>query len=97
MQMIKSDGASTSSTAVCNGAYYSELYSIVNLSVEFERNRCFLCSSLGYARVSHGGLSDTEIQMAKFRIPPNPNSFTDNDVITTDASKVDASVRFSDE
>ena len=92
MQMIRNDGASTSSTAVCNGAY-----SIVNLSVEFERNRCFLCSSLGYARVSHGGLSDTEIQMAKFRIPPNPNSFTDNDVITTDASKVDASVRFSDE
>ena len=50
---------------------------------------------LGYARISHGGLSDTEVQVAKFRFPQNPNSFTDNDQLVTDAAKVDQKLRFS--
>eukprot|EP00057_Strongylocentrotus_purpuratus_P030936 XP_783130.4 PREDICTED: PGAP2-interacting protein [Strongylocentrotus purpuratus] len=50
---------------------------------------------LGYARISHGGLSDTEVQMAKFEIPKT-RQFEDNDIIITDKNEIDESVRFSD-
>ena len=50
---------------------------------------------LGYARVSHGGLSDTEVQMAKFEIPDS-KKFDDNDVLTTDKNDVDERIRFTD-
>lgn len=50
---------------------------------------------VGYARVTHGGLTDTEIQMAKFEIPKNEN-FKDNDLIVTDSSEVrDQSLLFN--
>eukprot|EP00058_Branchiostoma_floridae_P025645 XP_002611135.1 hypothetical protein BRAFLDRAFT_88466 [Branchiostoma floridae] len=51
---------------------------------------------LGYARVSHGGLSDTEVQMAKFRIPHDPQSYHDNGRLTTDPAEVEPQVRFTD-
>ncbi|XP_078603076.1 PGAP2-interacting protein-like [Branchiostoma floridae x Branchiostoma japonicum] len=51
---------------------------------------------LGYARVSHGGLSDTEVQMAKFRIPHDPQSYHDNGKLTTDPVEVEPQVRFTD-
>ena len=50
---------------------------------------------LGYARVSNGGLSDTELQMARFRIPEDPDNYTDHMKIVTDRSRVDPSVRFT--
>jgi len=50
---------------------------------------------LGYARISHGGLSDTEVQMAKFRIPPLGEQYLDNDILTTSAKDVPESIRFS--
>jgi len=45
---------------------------------------------LNYARVSNGGLSDTELQMARFRIPEDPEDFKDNDRIVTDKNKIPA-------
>ncbi len=43
----------------------------------------------GYARVSHGGLSDTELQMATFQIPDDPTDFQDNTKVTTDAQRIE--------
>lgn len=49
---------------------------------------------LGYSRISHGGLSDTEVQMAKFRIPPPGQRYQDNEIVTTSAKDVPESIRF---
>lgn len=49
---------------------------------------------LGYARISHGGLSDTEVQMAKFRIPPSGEKYHDNDIKTTSPKDVAENIRF---
>jgi len=49
---------------------------------------------LGYARISHGGLSDTEVQMAKFRIPPLGEKHHDNDIKTTSSKDVAENIRF---
>lgn len=49
---------------------------------------------LGYARISHGGLSDTEVQMAKFRIPPQGKQYQDNDILTTSVKDVPENIRF---
>jgi hypothetical protein len=48
----------------------------------------------GYARISHGGLSDTELQMARFSIPLNLSSYHDNDLYQLDRAKVDRWKRF---
>jgi len=50
---------------------------------------------LGYARITHGGLSDTELQAARFRIPEDLSSFADNEHITTDPQQVDEDIRFN--
>ncbi|XP_078684139.1 PGAP2-interacting protein-like [Branchiostoma floridae x Branchiostoma belcheri] len=51
---------------------------------------------LGYARVSHGGLSDTEVQMAKFRIPTDVKDYRDHDKLTTNSAEVEPQRRFTD-
>ena len=50
---------------------------------------------LGYARITHGGLSDTEVQVGRFRIPQNSLSFVDNEHVTTDPDQVEEDVRFN--
>jgi len=54
---------------------------------------------LGYARISHGGLSDTEVQAAKFKIPDSKAIKTDNfqdiyNKMASDISKVPNDQRF---
>ncbi|XP_071951393.1 PGAP2-interacting protein-like isoform X2 [Antedon mediterranea] len=48
---------------------------------------------VGYARISHGELSDTEAQLAKFNILAK-DSQQDNNVVVIDKNKVDPSVHF---
>lgn len=48
---------------------------------------------LGYARISHGGLSDTEVQVGKFLIPKDPDQ-QDNLEMTQDPEKVPEWVHF---
>uniref|UniRef100_H2ZJA9 PGAP2-interacting protein n=1 Tax=Ciona savignyi TaxID=51511 RepID=H2ZJA9_CIOSA len=48
---------------------------------------------LGYARISHGGLSDTELQMGRWRIPQGEH--TDNFKLTTSDDKIPQSIRFN--
>ncbi|XP_078481655.1 PGAP2-interacting protein [Ciona intestinalis] len=50
---------------------------------------------LGYARISHGGLSDTELQMARWRIPSSKN-FKDNTKTTNSITNIPRSVQFND-
>jgi len=50
---------------------------------------------LGYARITHGGLSDTELQVARFRIPHDLSSFADNERVTTDPQDVAKDVQFN--
>lgn len=50
---------------------------------------------LGYARISHGGLSDTEIQVGRFHIPDNPSNAVDHNRIVKDPSEIDEDIRFS--
>lgn len=49
---------------------------------------------LGYVRISHGGLSDTEVQMAKFRILPPGTTYQDNEILTTSPKDVPENIRF---
>lgn len=56
---------------------------------------CACVCRLGYARVSHGGLSDTEVQMARFRIPEEGQSYKDNTRLTTNVAEVDDGVKFN--
>ncbi|KAL8599854.1 hypothetical protein ACOMHN_038427 [Nucella lapillus] len=50
---------------------------------------------LGYARISHGGLSDTEVQLGHFEIPKVKDDYKDNTRTTTDPSKVDSARHFN--
>ncbi|XP_077984220.1 PGAP2-interacting protein-like [Glandiceps talaboti] len=49
---------------------------------------------VGYARISRDSLTDTEIQLAKFRIPDNLHNYEDNDLTTIKVEDVDPSVHF---
>jgi len=55
----------------------------------------YVLRRLGYARITHGGLSDTEVQVGRFRIPHNLSSFADNEHITTDPQHVEKDMRFN--
>ncbi|XP_005109734.2 PGAP2-interacting protein [Aplysia californica] len=52
---------------------------------------------LGYARISHGGLSDTEVQVGTFRIPEDPQNYMDNEKVTTspDSQNIDKDIRYN--
>lgn len=51
--------------------------------------------SVGYARITHAGLTDTEIQMAKFKLPTS-DKFDDHTNVVIDPSAVqDQSVLFN--
>jgi len=51
---------------------------------------------LGYARISHGGLSDTEMQLGRFRILSGDDKGQDNPVLTKSSTGVPKHVQFSD-
>ena len=48
----------------------------------------------GYARITHGGLSDTELQMARFQIPDGPD-YTDNTKVTYETDQIESDVLFN--
>lgn len=49
----------------------------------------------GFARIAHGGLSDTELQLAKFSILQGKEPFQDNELIERDPGNVEPWKKFS--
>ena len=88
--MIRRDFASTFSIPISQGI--NNLWHVFIML--YTTNVLILCTTrVAYARISHGGLSDTEMQIGKFMIS-SPPFVEDWKYVTTDPKEVPSWMHF---